>query len=136
MKIYLFLLILSLFSGCSDSGTDPESLYKTWQRTGSTTDGIPDTDYFDTQELIVEFRPDGKLLYGTEKNEGGCCRYGQFIQKDSALIFGVRTAEGGCANVRCAPSPFYSTEPWKIERLRVDQLIITAGKKTIILKAY
>lgn len=136
MKTYIFLLILILFSGCSDSGTDPASLYKTWQRTGSTTDGKPDTGYNDIQELIVEFRRDGKLLYGTQKSEGGCCRYGRFIREDSQLIFSVGTVDGECAHVKCAPSPFYSTEPWKIERLRADQLILTAGNKTITLKAY
>ena len=32
---------------------------------------MPDTGYSDTEELIVEFRADGKLLYGTQKSEGG-----------------------------------------------------------------
>ena len=136
MKTYFFLLILSLFSGCSDSGTDPESLYKTWERTGSTTSGMPDTGYSDTEELIVEFRADGKLLYGTQKSEGGCCRYGWFIQKESTLIFGVGTVEGGCAHVKCMPSPLYSAQPWTIERLRANQLILTAGSKTIMFKDY
>ena len=134
-KITLIFSILILFSGCSDSGIDPESLYKTWQWTGSTTDGMPDTGYSDTEELIVEFRADGKLLYGTQKSEGGCYRYGRFVQKESTLIFSVGTVDGECANVKCMPSPFYSLKPWKIERLRADQLILTAGSKTIMFKA-
>jgi hypothetical protein len=136
MKAWMFWFGLVLIVGCADQNTDPVTLHKTWQRVGSTTNGEPDTSTWDTRELIVEFRSDGKLLYGLEKSESGCCRYDTFTQTESTLTFEIRENRRGCETVKCAPSPFFTaTPPWLIETLTENRLVLRAGGKVMMFRS-
>ncbi|MEZ0611451.1 hypothetical protein ACAW74_23270 [Fibrella sp. WM1] len=121
-------LIVSLLVACQSTGVGPTGLlYKTWERQ-------PVTSSTNTDQLLT-FRADGQVRYGTNQDEAGCCRPGQFKLANDQLVFIISYGKIDCSLVYCVQSPLVTSTPWTVTTLTESDLTIRNNGQSITFKA-
>lgn len=76
--------------------------------------------------FLVQFKPEGQLLYGASKERGGCCDPENFsVQANQIQFFSASPLPGICAQVLCRRTYLTVGVGWKIEALTEQRLTLT-----------
>ncbi|MBN8826423.1 MULTISPECIES: hypothetical protein [unclassified Spirosoma] len=145
MKSYLLngIVLLLLVLGCrrTDDVAPNDLLYRKWRIAKiQYATGNPEEVVQPNPWALVEFRPNGTILYGEDGKYDPCCSPARFrwkgdildLQNVADIPMPERTPNGLCAMVSCALfDPF-----WQIAKLNPSELVIQQDRALVTYAPY
>lgn len=130
LRVLLLVWLLG-FVACSDRQVRRADLLATW-RLVSAGQGGQAVPY----DLLVEFRPDGSLLFGTDKKDGGCCHPWSYRSDQNGVEFlPPKQLPAICAQVLCLRTELTTGIIWRIVTLTDNTLVLQSENGVLTFEA-